>query len=224
MISALANLLADAIFPKFCFGCGVAENYLCLECADLLPAQATQRCIICQKPSLLGFTHPQCKAKDTPDRLYSIFDYNTFPISKLIITGKYFFIPEIYSLLGELTAQHFTFPERSRCIPIPLSRRRIRWRGFNQSEILAKTIAMRTNASLDNSLFRIKHTRTQKNLNKSQRTKNVSAAFKAEFKITPNFVILIDDVTTTGSTFISATKAVKASGVQLVWCIAVAQD
>ncbi len=224
ILKQTGNFLLDLVFPKFCFGCKQIGTYFCSECVTKTPLQLMQRCIVCQKPALEGFTHPKCTGKYKPDRLFSLYDYRTKPVAELIITGKYQFIPEIYQLLGTrfsefLLKSPIGFREFVVC-SIPLSKKRLRWRGFNQSEILAAMFPVQA----ANLLMRTKHTQTQKDLNKLQRLSNLKNAFQFTSETIPEKVILIDDVVTTGTTFLEATSILKHSGVKQVWCFAVAQD
>jgi competence protein ComFC len=180
---------------------------------------------MCQKPGLDGMTHPKCRTAISPDRLTAIFGYHTYPISRLILSGKYNFIPEIYRELGAVLAGLINIPVGTQLSCIPLSARKLRWRGFNQSMIIADAIANQTGIEVAFLLTRPRHTRAQKDLNKTDREKNMRNAFKAApFEAAPLSVILVDDVTTTGSTFREASKVLKQAGVRYIWCIALAQD
>lgn len=218
------SILLDLVFPKTCLGCWKIGSYFCGGCASEVPLQMIQRCIVCQKPALEGFTHPKCAGKHKPDRLFSLYNYQSRPISNLIITGKYHFIPEIYQLLGTRFAEFLlnspiSINEFVVC-PIPLSKQRERWRSFNQSNILAEQLSI-TKLNL---LARSKNTKTQKELNKLQRLHNLKNAFQFIGDQIPEKVILIDDVVTTGATFLEATAMLKQAGVRQVWCFAIAQD
>jgi predicted amidophosphoribosyltransferase len=137
--------------------------------------------------------------------------------------------------------------------PIPLHSRRLRWRGFNQSEIFAESLASHLNLSCFNVLLRCKSTKIQKDLKREQRLKNIESAFAINpsvsplllrgeeiatsplfSKACPEFIewkgvrgssfILIDDVTTTGATLLEATKVLKRNGAKKVICLTIARD
>lgn len=197
-------------------------SYFCSDCQMQTLRQITQRCICCQKPSLQGFTHPKCFGKYKPDRLVSMYDYRTFPIANLLISGKYQFIPEIYLILGTSFTEFLlkeNLTDFTVCV-IPLSKKRERWRGFNQSGLLACQLPI----PIQPLLMRSKHTKTQKDLNKLQRSKNLKNAFTFCGDSVPEKVILIDDVVTTGTTLLEATSVLKHAGIKEVWCLAIAQD
>lgn len=113
-------------------------------------------------------------------------------------------------------------------VPIPLHPSRLRTRGYNQSEILARGLAEKLNLPLVNLLERIKKTIPQVGLERKKRIENISGAFSvvpnpAIAKAHPN-IFLIDDVLTTGSTFLEAANVLKRNGVRKVWGIALARD
>lgn len=225
----LFNAILEAVFPKVCFSCASSGSYFCNECIYATHKQDFQKCIMCQKPSLQGLTHPKCKTPYSPDRLISIYNYNTLPIKQLIISGKYQFVKDIFVVFGNIISNEIKSIDKINeyiICPLPLHIKRKRWRGFNQSEVLAKTISANLNISLNHSLVRNKATKVQKDLSKIARAKNVFNAFSVEQSenIKNKNIILIDDVTTTGMTLRAASKVLKRSGAKYIWCITIAQD
>ena len=189
-------------------------------------------CIVCNEPNSNGFTHPLCKSPLTPQRLLSALTYQDPIVSDMLITGKYYFIPELFAILGALAAhtileQYINFPEEDLAgfvvCSIPLHTQRLRWRGFNQSEIAGKIIAQAFNLPYVNLLTRTKKTKTQKDLDSNARKANMQNAFACQYQ-PPKKVIIIDDVSTTGQTFLEAAKVLKQNGAQTVWCISIAKD
>ncbi len=224
-IQKVFNLILDAIFPKTCFGCAGQGSYFCVVCITTTPRQIKQRCIVCQKPSLLGLTHPKCSNTITPDKLTTIFNYNTFPIKNLIIAGKYQFVREIFIIFAQILCNEIKLENNFIVCDIPLSNKRRRWRGFNQTTIMAQKFAQAKAVGYLSLLVRKKNTRVQKDLSKPHRALNLRNAFQIQPAITlSEQVIIFDDVITTGTTFLEATKVLKKAGVKYVWCIAIAQD
>lgn len=206
--------------------------FLCLNCQRSFKTLEVQKCIVCELPSLLGFTHPKCASPYSPNALLSVFNYREEGISRSIIFGKYYFIASLYEILGKRTAEflkqeyppqmfaNFTF------VPVPLSARRKRWRGYNQAEILAGVLSTELNLPLENLLTRNKNTRVQKDLKKIDRKANVlnSFALKAGVSVRGKNYIIVDDVVTTGATLIEACKVLMRNGAGKVWCVTVARD
>ena len=113
-------------------------------------------------------------------------------------------------------------------VPIPLSSAKLRKRGYNQSEILAKNLAKRFKLPVENLLKRVKETKPQYGLKKEERKKNMEGAFgikrngsRIKCGMT---VLLLDDIVTTGSTLLEAAKILKQNGFEKVWGVTLAQD
>lgn len=105
-------------------------------------------------------------------------------------------------------------------IPVPLSRRKERKRGFNQAALLAEKIGERTGIPVNTrGLLRLHSTAPQKELGKHERNANLKNAFVAdeEYLSGVQRVLLIDDIYTTGSTVHYCAEALKRAGVRKVW-------
>jgi ComF family protein len=97
-------------------------------------------------------------------------------------------------------------------LPIPLGKRRLRARGYNQSERIAAALGALTGASVDcDALWRARETPTQTALTPEARHANVAGAFQAA-DVSGLSVVLVDDVFTTGATLASAGAALAAAG------------
>lgn len=96
-------------------------------------------------------------------------------------------------------------------VPIPLHTTRFKWRGFNQTETIARAVAHSTNGTVVPLLIRTKNTETQVGKEKLERQTNIQKAFainkKSLFPLSlEHTIILVDDVVTTGSTLKEAYK------------------
>ncbi|MCA9381800.1 ComF family protein [Candidatus Dojkabacteria bacterium] len=98
------------------------------------------------------------------------------------------------------------------CVPIHISRKR--WRGFNQSELLAKEIAKQKNLEFLQLLKKGTNTLPQVGLNKKQREANLKNTFEFNYtKVTKtNQIVLVDDIITTGTTLIECTRTLRNAG------------
>ena len=102
-------------------------------------------------------------------------------------------------------------------VPVPLTRRRLRQRGFNQAALLARSTARRLGLpSLPGHLARIRNTPPQRSLPRSARLTNVRAAFAVKRPIAHRRIALVDDVSTTGATAHAASTALLAGGAEEV--------
>jgi ComF family protein len=241
--------------------CGISINeqnssksgagFICADCKSVMKTLEHQRCIVCQKNTPFGATHPLCQTPWGADALISFYDYHDEKVSKIIIAGKYNFIPMAYEILGQMVAKALSthYPlltTHYSLVPIPLHNTRHRWRGFNQAEVLCQAIGKELGLPISHALTRNKITKTQKDLKKEARQKNITNAFciapspsrrfdeasakldegraGERLQIQGQSFILIDDVTTTGATLQEAAKILKRSGAAKVICLTVARD
>lgn len=227
------NFILDTLFPISCLSCGVEGSFVCDECKSTLTKLEHQRCIVCQKPTPFAQTHPNCQTPHGADGLISFYDYHDDKVAKIIIGGKYSFLPDTYKVLGTMIAkklaeqyQNILISNNICIVPIPLASSRLRWRGFNQAEILCQALSAELNLPIADVLIRHKITKTQKDLKKEDRLKNVDDAFKlaSGADVHGKSLILVDDVTTTGATLQEAAKVLKRNGASQVICLTVARD
>ncbi len=109
-------------------------------------------------------------------------------------------------------------------VPVPLHKRRLRMRGYNQSALLAKEVARRTGLAVAEELIvRTRDTQPQVSLSHEERIRNVEGSFGCNGGAYGGNFILVDDVVTTGSTLLACATALKASGASSVWGIALAR-
>ena len=110
-------------------------------------------------------------------------------------------------------------------IPVPLGKKRLKERGYNQVALVARPLAYFVSILyLPGALWKARDTRSQVGLDVSQRQKNVTNAYRAEErKVKGKSVLLMDDVSTTGSTILSATDALLSAGAREVYAITIAR-
>jgi len=169
----------------------------------------------------------------------ALFNYS-YPLVKEIIWGlKYSGNVRIAEKLGEILHDHiqheladlalFEKWDRPILIPIPISDKRRYERGWNQSELLTKAVMAHDHEKvfryLPKQLVRFRHTESQtKTASRSERLENLTNSMKVlnAPSVAGECVIVIDDVTTTGSTFAEARRALRAAGARKILCVAVA--
>ncbi len=202
-------------------------------------------CVVCGKPSVLGFTHSCCLGALNPERLISVFNYEGAVRSAILASkfaGKTFsYLEYLCNLSAPLVKSSYAcIPKTCRskvlAVPIPLSKKRYAERGFNQAEIIAKMFAKTLEVGCTTNLL-VKSLETvdqATTATKSDRKKNVKSIFavsekfvdlKAKMLFDPSSldIILIDDVCTTGATLLSATLVLKEFGFRHVWCVTIAK-
>lgn len=197
----------DLLFPPFCTSCGQLGAFLCDVCE-------TEIELIAQPLPLPSPAHL--------DQLRAAAWYQE-PLKTLLHTYKYQSVKEIGVSLGEFLAQNQPIPIATCCTAVPLHRQRQRDRGFNQSEVIAQTYARALHLFYQPLLQRVRFTVAQAQLtDKNDRQKNITNCFQLSTplqKLKPSWwtdlnaiVIVIDDVTTTGSTLNECARVLKESG------------
>ncbi len=100
-------------------------------------------------------------------------------------------------------------------VPVPLHRSRLRRRGFNQAELLARGVAEGINATVSDTLKVVRSTRDQVELSAAQRRANVAGAYRATALLRGK-ILLIDDVFTTGATMSACASTLLRAGAKEV--------
>jgi len=218
--------LLDLVFPKRCVSCGVFGKYICNRCFKKIEFVEKPVCPICQRQAIGGKTHPRCAGKFRLDGLVVVCKYKG-PIKLAIKKVKYKWIYDIEKVLVDLLASQiwkFDLPQQSILVPVPLHKKRKNWRGFNQAEILAKTLSRKFDVGYSAILFRNRETKTQVGLSREERKKNIKGAFSLSqgANVNGRDFLLVDDVYTSGATIREAAKVLKSSGARNVWAMAVA--
>ena len=168
------------------------------------------------------------------ETISSLFNYRDPKIRNAIWQLKYQGNRHIAHLLGSLLSQAIIQKniQAPLIIPLPLSKKRLKERGWSQTEMLVRSIMKNdTTHSLeygDKILIKIRHTYPQTKLSRSERKHNLKDCFaiNSELKnkeiILRRNIILIDDVSTTGSTIFEAQKTLQAAGARSVCAFTVA--
>lgn len=111
-------------------------------------------------------------------------------------------------------------------MPVPLYRKRLRERGYNQASLLATEIGKHTGQPVaEASLVRLRDTLSQaRTASAAERRENVRGAFGCRERLRGHSILLVDDVCTTGATLDACATALKASGAGSVWGLTVARE
>jgi ComF family protein len=229
----IKKFLLNIIFPIQCINCSKSNEILCTKCLEIIKPLDLQVCPYCEKSvTLNGEVCNTCVERFNPsiDRLIVVADYQEKLLSKAIHLFKYKFIQSLSKPLGILminNSQKLTIPTPDFILPIPLHPKRLRWRGFNQSELLADTLATNLLPGMeipviDNFILRQRHTVPQKKVKKyKDRYQNLDNVFTLNAKfnwldynlanknLTNKNILLVDDVTTTGATIFKFAKELK---------------
>lgn len=224
---------ADLVLPRNCCVCGRFPDadgripypvpkglHLCFEClSGLIPQPEDRRFFMCLSEPYEGDPHPELP-------LYMPFPYKGF-FEKAVPQMKFHSHPELASFAGSLLGSFIAKDglTADAVVPVPLSQKRLKERGYNQAALIAKEASRAVGIPyIDGVLDRVRETKRQTEITENAvRSTNVHGAFRAD----PSFyadglkIMLVDDVATTGNTLHEAALALYEAGASMVVCCAV---
>jgi len=227
MIASLKKII-NFLLPQVCVKCQkqIGSN-LCENCKKTLPL-IDYGCRICgQKLTTAELLCGAC-LNHSPPFTQTIAPYvYAEPLDQFIINLKFHGRLLYAKILGELLSEHLakyykTHAQPAAIVPMPLHKKRLKERGFNQALEIAWPIVKQLKIPiLRYHCERVKNTVAQTSLNAKERQHNVKQAFRVNREL-PSHIAVIDDVITTGSTMQEFCKTLKKSGVATidVWCCA----
>jgi ComF family protein len=227
----LLDYFLDILFPKRCISCLKLVKDDTIFCEDCLNKIRIFNSFFCPKCSARIPEFKKICHKEEKFILGAATDYNDI-VKQAIWRLKFKFIkrgayPLANLLINYFKNLDFKYKIDFIVIPISLSKKRFKERGFNQSELIAQIFANYFNFELEtNVLYREKHSKPQSEIDDfNLRKQNVLNCFKVLNKdlILNKNIILIDDVTTSGATFKEAVKVLKESGAKSILALAVAK-
>jgi ComF family protein len=237
-VRALPTALFNLVFPDDCRVCNkplknfsripvcpaclhapkpfLAEHF-CSDCGtpflNSAPLDADGRCLLCRS-GLSGY-----------DAVYTYGEYEGV-LRSLIHVFKYGGVMPLASRFGPLLSRSLPREQQFDVIvAMPLHWRKKLLRGFNQSELLARSVSRRTGIPIVNALRRRKGTAPQAGLTRAQRRTNVAGAFEVRKRdlVNGRHVLLIDDVFTTGATAGACSAVLKRAGAKRVSVLTLAR-
>lgn len=235
VMKAVFQKILVLLYPNRCPVCDriVQDTLICPACVGRLRYISQPFCYRCGKPVAHDAQEycPDCAGKKHEfEQGRTVFLYQG-PMRGILYRYKYgnrrdyteFLAREAASRYGEWVRRlHVDV-----VVPIPLSKKRLRRRGYNQADLFARRFSELCGLKYDAGLLvRIRNTVPQKQLSVQERKNNLKNAFKMSRNVVNlKRILLIDDIYTTGSTIDAAALALKQAGVRDVFslCISIGQ-
>lgn len=237
--------LRDLVFPPGCLLCGnfidAAESGLtpferafCAECRDGFPTVPPAHCRVCGRPfqTTLPTVHACGHCRKTPPRYDQAVAVGLYrdglrkAVHHFKYNGRTEFARPLAAFMASRLESPFYPPQSDLILPVPLHRRRLRQRGFNQALLLARALypAHRSRIQYD-LLVRNRWTEPQVNLKGRERRDNVRRAFTVTdpSRVKGSSVTLVDDVYTTGATANECARVLKKAGAAQVRILTLAR-
>lgn len=228
-LKVVTEKVLNTIYPPSCALCGdllgKGERYICADCEVSLPRVTEPACFKCGKEISDNETelcedcsrHIRSFVRGFPAMNYDEMFQESIAAFKYHGKkdyGKYFAYEIVRSRGKDIAGAK---PEV--LIPIPLHKRKLRKRGYNQAEVIARELGRKLDIPVDDKiLIRTVNTLPQKRLNSIERENNLKNAFQSQEKrVKYNKIMLVDDIYTTGTTVEACTKVLHDIGVKDIY-------
>lgn len=232
-LSAAAGAALTLFFPRRCPVCDEPVKpwnaLICRDCAQIPAYIEPPFCMKCGK-HLNREDKEYCEDCASTNHLYdrgrALFDYKS--ISASIARFKYAGRQEYAAFYAACMAKRLGAFIRDcgaqALLPVPLHRSRLRRRGYNQAEVLARELSALTGIPVvADWIVRVEKTAPMKDLSARERQNNMKRAFKIRRNdVKLNTVIIIDDIYTTGSTMNAMSRELKKAGVERIYFMTLA--
>ena len=228
-VAKLGGIALDLIFPQKCIGCGKEGLVLCSSCQASLPAIKPPLCPLCGRPQSSGILCPGCVSwRASIDGIRSPFRFED-TVQQAVYQLKYRNLRILAGPLAGLMRDYLSENDipGDVLVPVPLHKKRLRERGYNQSVLLAKHLGKLAGLPVvDNCLVRRLHTPPQaRTANVEERRNNIEGAFACrDESLNGRKVLLIDDVSTSGATLDACADVLKEAGAKSVWGLTLARE
>ena len=227
LLSKLAQSALDLILPIYCAGCGREGGVLCEECTQGLARLDSPHCTVCSGPGVTGLCRWCAQFPPGFDSLRAPYLFDG-AIREAIHRLKYKNERAAGRLLGGLLANYFERQptDADVLVPVPLHRKRLRSRGYNQSALLARDVGKRLDIAVGEELLvRSTDSRPQVEArSRDERRDNVAGNFDCVGDVSGLAIVVVDDVATTGSTLSECAEALKGAGATSVHSICLARE
>ncbi len=236
-----AESLFATLFPSDCRFCGapllrVSRVPVCDSCLDNIRTLDVPVCSVCGEALLSSAANDccgECLREQPPFARAIAYGSYEGGLRDLIHLLKYEHVRPAASVLGRMLGEAISalkpqFGLAPVVVPVPLHASKLRQRGFNQSELIARAALKVVPMELPirpSVLVRRRPTESQTGLTRAQRRLNIRGAFEVSRsnEITGRDILLIDDVYTTGTTVSECARVLRRAGADRVWVATVAR-
>lgn len=211
--------LLELLMPPACAGCGRLASLLCPACRSRLapPSRPEDRFFAPDAAVVVG---------DSLALTMAAFAYEG-PMRRALAALKYTGAARLAPILARAAAPclatFLPITGPATLVPVPLHRERLRSRGYNQAELLARTLARVTGLPVQRALERPRPTTKQHRLNRMARLHNLRGAFSVVGSV-PSVIVLVDDIITTTATLEACASVLHEAGADAVYGFAVARE
>lgn len=238
VVKEFFEYIINILFPSVCCICGkFNKKWICINCYKKIEKLMINEIFLYDKYAELRLKNDAenknifYKEKiNYYDKILYIFKYEGI-IRKLIIDYKFNDKSYLNNFFSSIILNNKfdcdILKKYDIIISVPLSKKRMNKRGYNQTDLIARKISKSLNIEYKlDYLVKIKETIKQSSLNKKERIQNIKDAFvfNNKYNIKNKKIILIDDVFTTGNTVNECSKVLRKNGAKEILVLIIAKD
>lgn len=230
MIFNVFKFIKEIIFPTnvkclLCFREETVKYSLCADCFSKIKVTDGQRCEIClDRINTQGLCKNCLNKRPFYTRLYSPYVYDT-TIKEMILkfkSGNNQFLKDYFALIAFDSIPKEIFDKCTLITNVPCSKYKLKKRGYDQAQLIAKALSKKTDIPYKEALYRLSGEKTAL-LNRKHREKTIEDRYSFCLNVYGETVLLIDDVCTTGTTLSYCSEQLKKAGAKEVFCFTVAR-
>jgi ComF family protein len=232
-LKGIYNYILDIIFPINCLSCNQEGVWICQKCIEKIEIETECICPHCHATCTMGEFCQKCQVTSMMNGIIIASSYENKLLQKIISHFKYKYITDLKYCLAEILIRKLTSTSLDlsdiTIIPIPLHKKKFKYRGFNQAELLAQALSDDLSIPIYSDIIRRrKNTSAQAQLSSLKRRKNIKNAFNIKEGLSKNFlsnkkVLLVDDVCTTSSTLEECAKELYKLNPKEIWGLVLAR-
>lgn len=227
----LAAIALSALYPSTCPLCKSPSNVLehsplCMTCWNSIKGYYGPSCTVCATPLVSEYSRVCKECLLHRPHFSSVLSFGIYSgaLKEAIHLLKFSGIKRLAKPLGRFLYD-IPVPRMDGIIPVPLSKKTLRQRGFNQTLLLARVLSRRLGIPVCmDVLYKKEDTLPQIGLGAKERSSNLRKAFEVVGNVTDKRVILLDDVITTGATARECSKTLIRAGAKEVVVVTLARS
>lgn len=220
------DCLMDIIFPKPC-SCSVcgrvlkeySKKHICMGCLSQIGNYENSNNLA----KVFRCPDNSIQIDEYIDETYSVCLYEGLG-REMIHRLKYNDKRDIALTIAALMKEVLGDKSFDMIIPVPISKNKLRKRGYNQAELISRELSGLMDMPSINGIQRIRDTESQVLLNEGMRWYNVKGAFRCDLNLKNKSILIIDDVITTGATIYYCAKELKIAGAEKITAVSFAKS
>ena len=211
-MTSILEKTISVIAPHRCISCSKENNVLCDGCAATVFGDGPEVCFLCNKPVGSSIVCTACRQQTALDHVWMAAVYEG-AVKQLIRAFKFERVRAAYRPLAEAMADVVPYLDDVVVVHVPTAPDRVRQRGYDQSQLMAREIAKRRGWQYA-PLLRRRSSVRQVGSTRAVRMRQAHGAFELSrsAQVGGRHVLLVDDVTTSGATLLAAAKLVAQAG------------